>query len=139
MKDLKRNLYKGQYLKKTISGENVMWVNTKSRPHDIYTLLRNCLVYKLVKKHKFYVRTFLSKDENYILLVIKTSESNLESYAESNKMNMEIDLGASDLFSFEPVDHYLRPMRLSSYITDQEFINNYSLKGGVKSKTKQEK
>lgn len=31
---------------------------------------------------------------------------------------MEVDLGASDLFSFEPVDHYLRPLRLHSYIRD---------------------
>jgi hypothetical protein len=43
---------------------------------------------------------------------------------------MEVDLGASDLFSFEPVDHYLRPLRLHSYIRDLEFREKYNIRGG---------
>ena len=38
------------------------------------------------------------------MLVIKTSEEILENYAQKYKITMEVDLGASDLFSFEPVD-----------------------------------
>ena len=100
----KRLLFWGQYLKKTIAGESVIWVNTKSRPNDVATLLRFSLLYKLVIKSKLFVRQFLSKDEKFIMLVIKTSEEILENYAQKYKITMEVDLGASDLFSFEPVD-----------------------------------
>lgn len=31
------------------------------------------------------------------------------------------------MFSFEPVDHYLRPLRLHSYVRDQQFIDKYNL------------
>ena len=70
----KRLLFWGQYLKKTIVGENVIWVNTKSRPNDVATLLRMSLLYKLVIKSKLFVRQFLSRDEKHIMLVTKTSE-----------------------------------------------------------------
>jgi len=70
----KRNLFNGQYLKKTIVGENVTWVNTKNRPADVATLLRLSIMYKLVVKSKLFVRAFLSKDEKHIMLVVKTSE-----------------------------------------------------------------
>ena len=69
-----RNLFGGQYLKKTISGENIIWINSKNRPNDVTTLLRFSLLYKLVIKSKLFVRLFLSKDEENIMLVIKTSE-----------------------------------------------------------------
>jgi hypothetical protein len=69
-----RDLFGGQYLKKTIAGENVIWVNTKNRPNDVTTLLRLSLIYKLVISSKLFVRSFLSRDEEYIMLVIKTSE-----------------------------------------------------------------
>ena len=69
-----RRLLGGQYLKKTIIGENVIWVNTKNRPSDVMTLLRFCLLYRLVRKNQLFVRTFMSKDEQHIMLVIKTSE-----------------------------------------------------------------
>lgn len=45
---------------------------------------------------------------------------------------MEVDLGASDLFSFEPVDHYLRPLRLHKYIRDIEFREKYNIRGPEK-------
>jgi hypothetical protein len=52
----KRILFGGQYLKKTV------------------TLLRFSLLYKLVVKSKLFVRSFLSRNEEHIMLVIKTSE-----------------------------------------------------------------
>lgn len=58
----KRDLFWGQYLKKTIVQEDVIWVNTKNRPNDVATLLRFCLLYKLVIKSKLYARMFLNKD-----------------------------------------------------------------------------
>lgn len=70
----KRLLFWGQYLKKTIVGENVIWVNTKGRPNDVGTLLRFSLMYKLIIKSKLYLRTFLSRDECHLMLVIKANE-----------------------------------------------------------------
>jgi hypothetical protein len=62
-KEQLRVLFGGQYLKKTVSGESIIWVNTKGRPNDVATLLRMSLMYKLVIKAKLFVRSFLSKDE----------------------------------------------------------------------------
>ena len=59
--------------------------------------------------------------------MIKTSEIVLEDYAQKKSIPMEIELGATDLFSFEPVDSYLRPLRLNNYITEESFIKKYSL------------
>jgi hypothetical protein len=44
---------------------------------------------------------------------------------------MEVELGASDLFSFEPVDEYMRPLRKHKYITDTEFQKKYKIKKGA--------
>lgn len=55
-------MFGGQYLKRTVAGENVIWVISKDRPNDVTTLLRMSLIYKLVVKSKLFVRTFLSKD-----------------------------------------------------------------------------
>jgi hypothetical protein len=41
---------------------------------------------------------------------------------------MEVEIGATDIFSFEPVDKYQRPLRLNGYVRDEEFINKYSLR-----------
>ena len=40
---------------------------------------------------------------------------------------MEVELGSTDLFSFEPVDTYFRPLRVNRYIRDPQFIKKYNL------------
>lgn len=40
---------------------------------------------------------------------------------------MEIELGSTDLFSFQPVDSYYRPLRAHRYIRDPEFVKKYNL------------
>jgi hypothetical protein len=62
------------------------------------------------------------------MLVIKVSEEVLEYYAQENEIAMEVEIGATDIFSFEPVDKYQRPLRVNSYIRDEEFIKKYSLR-----------
>ena len=74
-----------------------------------------------------FVRQFLSKDEHSIMLVVDTSDETLERYAQSNGVLMEVDMGSIDLFSFEPVDAYNRPLRLNSYIRDRPFYEKYQL------------
>lgn len=41
--------------------------------------------------------------------------------------NMEIELGSVDIFSFEPVDKYGRPLRCSKYVRELGFIRKYNL------------
>ena len=43
---------------------------------------------------------------------------------------MEVELGASDLFSFQPVDEYMRPLRKHKYVNDAEFLKKYNIKKG---------
>jgi hypothetical protein len=65
-KDIKnrsdRKLFKGKNLEKVILGDNLMWVNNKSRPKDLFTLLRNCLIYQLTQKCLLRTRAFLTKN-----------------------------------------------------------------------------
>jgi hypothetical protein len=57
----------------------------------MYQLTQNCL---------FRARSFLSRNENYIMVVVKSSEEVLEYYAQKNELSMEIEIGATDIFSF---------------------------------------
>lgn len=47
--------------------------------------------------------------------------------AQQSNFNMEIELGSVDIFSFEPVDKYGRPLRCNNYIRDPSFIKKYNL------------
>ena len=40
---------------------------------------------------------------------------------------MEVELGATDIFSFQPVDEFNRPLRTNKYIRDPSFIRKYGL------------
>ena len=97
------------------------------RPRDVLTLLRNALVFRLSRRGGLFIRSFLSEDEHYIFLVVKASEQHLEKNAQKNKYNMEVELGATDIFSFEPVDRFNRPLRINSYIRDPAYIRKYNL------------
>jgi hypothetical protein len=105
--------------------DQFMWENRQGRPKDLLTLMRNMLLYKLTLRANLFVRQFLLRDEKSIILVVDSSEETLEKYAQSNGVLMEVDMGAIDLFSFEPVDSYNRPLRLNSYIRDRPFYEKY--------------
>ena len=51
----------------------------------------------------------------------------MEEYSQNNEIEMEVEVGSTDLFSFEPVDSYLRPLRVNPYIRDRSFIRKYGL------------
>ena len=51
----------------------------------------------------------------------------MEEYSQNNEISMEVELGSTDLFSFEPVDQFLRPLRVNPYIRDRSFRNKYNL------------
>ena len=47
--------------------------------------------------------------------------------AQQSNFNMEVELGSVDIFSFEPVDKYGRPLRCNNFIRDVGFIRKYNL------------
>ena len=49
-------------------------------------------------------------------------------------MLVEVELGATDLFSFEPVDSFLRPLRVNPYVRDKGFRRKYKLDTDKKDK-----
>ena len=54
--------------------------------------------------------------------------------AQKSSFVMEVELGSTDIFSFEPVDKYNRPLRTNRYLTDQGFIRKYNLNNNKKDK-----
>jgi hypothetical protein len=59
--------------------------------------------------------------------VAKASEQHLEKKAQQTNFCMEIELGSVDIFSFEAVDKYGRPLRCNKYIRDVGFAKKYNL------------
>ena len=47
-----------------------------------------------------------------IYILVSGDERNIENEAERSKINMQLELGASDLESLQPCDSKLRPFRL---------------------------
>ena len=120
-------MYKGGYLKKLEHEEQILWVRKGTRPRDVMTLLRNSITYKLTRRGNMFVRPFLSSNAENIFLVIDCNENNMEAFAQNNDIMMEVEMGSIDLFSFEPVDRYYRPLRLNQYVRDKRFIEKYDL------------
>lgn len=60
-------------------------------------------------------------------MVIKASEQHLEKMAQNKNFQMQLEFGSIDLFAFEPVDSYFRPLRINKYIRDPAFLRKYSL------------
>ena len=85
-----RKLCKGEYLKKVVENNNLRWVVNKKRPADLMTLLRKFLIYRFTQRGGLFIRSFLSKEESSIFLVVKTNENILEQNAQANKTQMEI-------------------------------------------------
>jgi len=80
---------------------------------DFCTLIRNLIVLKLTKLGGFKVRQFLSRNGKYIYIVLHASQENLKIQATLDEIDKEISLSQIDLFSLEPIDKKLRPLRIN--------------------------
>ena len=89
-KPISKKIIGGNYLKKVSSNGELRWVRSAKRPADVYTLLRNILLFRLSRRGGLFIRTFLSEDEHYIFLVIKASEAHLEKMAQKTNYIMEV-------------------------------------------------
>jgi hypothetical protein len=77
-------------------------------------LLWLCLV-----KAGFRLRSFLSQDAKSIFTVLYASDENLRIMAEEEKLNKALKFEFCDLFSLDPVDTTLRPIRLNAKLWQQ--------------------
>lgn len=75
--------------------------------------MRHVILFQL-GKNGFNTSMFFSENGKHILCKIMLSEENLKTVAQSFGAQKEINLYFCDLFSFEPVDHNLRPLRLNN-------------------------
>ncbi|CAD8175924.1 unnamed protein product [Paramecium octaurelia] len=100
---------KGEYLNQI----QEQWFKTPKEALDTSTMLRNAILIQLSRKG-FQTRQVISNDGRWIFLLIKMDEENLKVVAEQKKLSKRLNFWFSDLFSLEPVDKRLRPLRLNN-------------------------
>ena len=79
-------------------------------------------MHKLSKQGNMFVRSFMTDDQKFILVVVKSSNEMCLKMAQEKKLSKQIELGAADLFSLEPVDKDLRPLRLKNFVNDYKLV-----------------
>ena len=92
---------------------------------------------------KMHVRLFLYSTGEDLLMVLKCDEDVLTQHAESIGMTKQMELGACDLMSLEPVDRRLRPLRIKNYLRMdegeyKEYYDDRMKKRGISKKEKKE-
>ncbi|EGR34469.1 protein kinase domain protein [Ichthyophthirius multifiliis] len=92
------------------------WLRTTNPVNDLTTLFRNFIIYKLTQQGGFKVRQFISSCGEYIFLVIYCSYLNLKVQASISSLNKQLSYCQTDIFSLEPTDSRLRPLRLNNII-----------------------
>lgn len=121
-----KNFHKNAHLPHTAGGENrkgtqkarKVWIQHNTETRDFMTLMRNLILLRL-QRVGFKMRHFLSVDGKFIYTVLQADDENLQITAENDGIRKALMLEMFDLFSFEPVDELLRPLRLNMGIWDQ--------------------
>lgn len=129
---------KGQFLQKKAfvdkkdDGYDYVCKNTPAK--DFLTLVRNVIITKLTMISKMHTRLFLSSTGKDILMVLKCDDNILKKQADLISMSKQMELGACDLLSLEPVDQLLRPFRLKNFVKMDENEYKESNQQGIKKK-----
>ncbi|CAK66063.1 unnamed protein product (macronuclear) [Paramecium tetraurelia] len=112
----------GEYLRLIQS----QWNKTMNETSDLLTLVRNILIVQFSRKG-FMVRSIISEDGSKIYLLLYMPEQMLEIAAENCQLSKKLCFCFSDLFSLEPVDKQLRPLRLNGRLwkPDEYSISSY--------------
>ena len=87
---------------------------------DFLTLIRNVVLTKLTMISKMHARYFLSSTGKHIIMILKCDENVLKKHANMIGLSKQMELGACDLMSLEPVDDLLRPYRLKDFLKMDE-------------------
>ena len=77
-----------------------------------------------ISKIGFEMRHFLSECGKFIYTVVYANNDSLKLTAELDKFPKEINFELSDIFSLEPVDGSLRPMRLNPFLKPDFFLED---------------
>ena len=120
---IKKNYALGGFLvaEPVPDSDDTDWICTNKPPADFLTLVRNVIQTKLARNALMHVRSFVTSNGQKIVLVLKSDEEMIRREAEASFMDKQIELGACDLFSLEPVDAKGRPLRMKAYIRKPEF------------------
>ena len=92
----------------------------KEGPRDLLTLLRFSVMTRL--SSVMFTRQFISRDSQCIYVVAKTRQQQVEQMADRQALPKQLELGAIDLLSLEPVDQDLRPLRLKAYVRNFQLV-----------------
>lgn len=93
--------------------KNGRWVRTSNPVSDFTTLFRNYLIYKLTAQGGFKLRQILSEDGVHIFVILYISFDNLKAQASLMGLSKTFNITQTDIFSLEPVDSRLRPIRMN--------------------------
>ncbi len=104
----------GNLKKLILDGKKWVREGDDFKPKDVSTLLRNILIHKLISVFNFKVLQILSKSGENIYILIYADDNCLKKEADRVCFNLEIEIGAIDLLSLEPIDSNLRPLRFLS-------------------------
>jgi len=85
--------------------------------------MRNVIVTNLVMHLGLQVKLMFSETGDRIYMLVSGDEENIKNEAERQGINMQLELGASDLESLQPCDAHLRPYRLLRKDPELDDIN----------------
>lgn len=58
-------------------------------------------------------------------MVVKSNYEILDKEADSIRLTKQLELGACDLFSLEPVDFLYRPLRIKNFMKEEDFSSSF--------------
>ena len=101
---------------------------------DFLTLVRNIILVKLTMLAKMHTRLFLCSTGKDVLMVLKCDEDVLKKHADSIGTSKQMELGACDLMSLEPVDRRFRPLRIKNFMKMDDLEYNEYVQERMKKK-----
>ncbi|CAD8205990.1 unnamed protein product [Paramecium pentaurelia] len=110
------------YKKWTDDKTDYDWIQVGQTPQDFLTLIRMTVITKLCRDAHFHCRQFISSDDQFIFVVLKSKLEYVRYQAELQRMQKQYELGYADILSLEPCDKLLRPLRLKNYLRDPDFV-----------------
>jgi hypothetical protein len=94
------------------------WICRDWVPRDFLTLVRFIIAHKCSRDAGMHTRCILSGNGDFIYMVLKVDPQSIFVEAQKTKLTKQIELGYADLFSLEPCDEKMRPLRLKRELRD---------------------
>ena len=98
--------------------ESAQWIRDDGQTRDLHTLMRRCVLTALAHSG-FITREVFVENGEWIAVVITMPEDSLKVVAQEMGLFKPVDLGLSDIASFEPIDNRNRPLRLHHHLRSE--------------------